>query len=73
MRRVYTIIDSKEPGGKNFFCQIGACFDNKDYSNNIVLNALPINGKIWIESQESAEKHEQEKEIKALPVSRQRK
>ena len=43
---VYTVRESGE--GKKFWCSIGRAFDNKDGSLNVVLDALPIDGKLHI-------------------------
>ena len=47
---VYTIVDSKDKDGnlKSDFILIGKAFSNKDGSLNVVLNAIPVNGKLHI-------------------------
>ena len=53
--KVYTIVDR---GGekKDLWLRIGTAFVNKDSSLNVVLNALPIDGKLHIrEEQEPSE------------------
>lgn len=44
---VYTIIQSNE-NGKDFWLRVGTAFINRDGSLNVVLNALPINGRLHI-------------------------
>lgn len=48
MRKVYTIIEAKEDGKKDFWQQIGIAYTNKDGSENVYLNALPLDGKLHI-------------------------
>lgn len=45
---VYTVIDSTQPGGRAFWQRVGSAWSNKDGSLNIVLNALPVNGKLHV-------------------------
>ncbi len=45
---VYTIVESLKDDGDDFWCRIGAAWNNKDGSLNVVLNALPVNGKLHI-------------------------
>ena len=42
---VYTIVPTS---GEDYWLRIGSGWKNKDGSMNIVLNALPINGKLHI-------------------------
>jgi len=42
---VFTIIDKGE-GNKAFWCKVGSAWENGDGSWNIVLDALPVNGKL---------------------------
>lgn len=45
-RAVYTIV--KQGDGKNHWLRIGVAFTNRDGSINVVLNALPMNGKLQL-------------------------
>ena len=45
---VFTIIPAVEEGGKDFWQRIGTAFVNKDLSMNVVLNALPLDGKLHL-------------------------
>lgn len=55
-RIAYAVTDtsSKEGDEKSRWTQIGVSFENKDGSETIRLNALPVNGKIVL--RESKEK-----------------
>lgn len=44
---VFTIIDRGEHE-KGFFVKIGSAWENRDGSLNVVLDALPVNGKLHI-------------------------
>jgi len=48
MKEVYTIIPSNKKDKKPFWQKIGAAFDNEDGSLNVVLNCLPLDGKLHI-------------------------
>lgn len=52
---VYTIIPSGTEDGKDFWQRIGSAFFNKDGSMNVMLNALPVNGKLHIREQKQEE------------------
>ena len=45
---VYTIVPSNSEDKKDFWQRIGCAYINKDGSLNVVLNALPLNGKLHI-------------------------
>ncbi len=45
-KAVYTIIDRE--GKKAIWLKVGIAFVNRDGSYNVVLDALPINGKLHI-------------------------
>lgn len=47
MLTVYTIVE-KQGKEKPFWIKVGACFSNRDGSMNVVLDALPINGRLHI-------------------------
>ena len=46
LKEVYTIVDNGDE--KNRWVKIGVAFVNRDNSINVVLNALPTNGKLQI-------------------------
>jgi len=45
VRHVFTVVDR---GGKSFWVRIGAAFGNYDGSETVLLDALPLNGKMQI-------------------------
>ncbi len=45
VRQVYTVV---ERNGKSFWVRIGAAFGNYDGSETVLLDALPVNGKLQI-------------------------
>jgi hypothetical protein len=45
VRHVFTVVDR---GGKSFWIRIGAAFGNYDGSETVLLDALPLNGKMQI-------------------------
>jgi hypothetical protein len=47
MLTVYTIVE-KEGQEKSFWVRIGTCFQNRDGSFNVYLDALPVNGRLHI-------------------------
>lgn len=47
-KEVYTILDPEKDGEKSRWIRIGVAFPNKDDSLNVILNCLPINGKLHI-------------------------
>lgn len=50
LKNVYTVIEPA-PGSKyqkNFWQKVGVAFENKDGSMSVVLNCLPVNGKLQI-------------------------
>jgi hypothetical protein len=51
--KVYTIVDRGD-GKKDLWLRIGTAFINKDASLNVVLNALPIDGKLHIREEQDA-------------------
>ena len=44
-RQVFTIA---ERNGKSYWIKIGAAFSNKDGSDTVLLDALPVNGRMQI-------------------------
>ena len=53
IKEVFTIIENGED--KTRWIKIGVAFINKDNSINVVLNALPINGKLNIRDPKPAQ------------------
>ena len=51
VRQVFTII---ERDGKNFWTRIGAAFTNRDGSETVLLDALPLNGRMQIRTVEGS-------------------
>ncbi|MBI3609243.1 MAG: hypothetical protein HY204_00905 [Nitrospirae bacterium] len=47
VRHVFTVVDRN---GKSFWIRIGAAFGNYDGSETVLLDALPLNGKMQIRS-----------------------
>ncbi|HTN42773.1 MAG TPA: hypothetical protein VMN77_03140 [Nitrospiria bacterium] len=47
-RHVFTVVDR---GGKSYWIRIGAAFGNYDGSETVLLDALPINGRMQIRDQ----------------------
>jgi len=50
---VYTVLKRDE--GKDFWQRIGVAFINRDGSMNVILNALPTNGRLHIREPEPQE------------------
>jgi hypothetical protein len=55
-KAVYTIIEREDR--KNLWLKIGVAFENNDGSLNVILNALPVNGKLHIRDMEKGQKEE---------------
>jgi len=47
-RAVYTVIDSTSDSRKARWLRIGICFENRDGSLNLLLDALPVNGRLHV-------------------------
>ena len=60
-RQVFTVA---ERDGKSYWIRIGAAFTNRDGSETVLLDALPVNGRLQIRDRESVQKTA-EKEGKA--------
>ena len=56
IKDVFVINEVKE--GKSNWARIGVAFVNKDQSLNVVLDAIPMTGKIHIRDRKVAEKKE---------------
>jgi len=66
-RVVYTII--AKPSGK-VWLKIGAAFINRDGSENVLLDAMPVNGQLQIRDYvplDGSRKRAREREAEALP------
>lgn len=56
---VFTVTDREDPAKKAFWTRIGAAFPTKDGNGlNIVLNALPTNGRLVVLPSKDDESHE---------------
>ena len=53
-REVWTVADRGE-GRKGFWLRIGTAFENKDGSWSLVLDALPVNGKLIVRDERPRE------------------
>ncbi|MBI3597469.1 MAG: hypothetical protein HY203_09980 [Nitrospirae bacterium] len=51
-RQVFTVVDRN---GKSYWIRIGAAFANYDGSETVLLDALPINGRMQIRDQGAKE------------------
>lgn len=51
---VYTVKERGE-GKKSFWCRIGTCFTNRDGSFSIVLDALPLDGRLVVREEQQRE------------------
>lgn len=52
VRHVFTVV---ERSGKSYWIRIGAAFSNYDGSETVLLDALPVNGRIQIRTQSTKE------------------
>ncbi len=54
-RVVYTVVERNE---RRIWVRVGAAFENRDGSLNVLLDAIPINGRLqirdWVPSEERA-------------------
>jgi len=48
IKDVFVISENENKEGKNNWSKIGVAFVNKDNSLNVILDAIPTNGKIHI-------------------------
>lgn len=56
-KAVYTVRDRGE-GKKAYWARIGTCFTNKDGSFSVILDALPIDGKLVIREEQQRDEQE---------------
>jgi hypothetical protein len=54
MKDVFTIIE-KEQWDKNLWRKVGTAFDNRDGSLTILLDALPVNGRLHVRERRGKE------------------
>jgi hypothetical protein len=59
LRQVFTIV---ERNGKSFWVRIGTAFVNKDGSETVYLDALPVNGRLQIRNVQTRNGTESEEE-----------
>ena len=52
VRQVFTVV---ERSGKSYWIRIGAAFGNYDGSETVLLDALPVNGRMQIRTQGAKE------------------
>ena len=52
---VYTILETGE--GKSFWRMVGSAFVNRDDSLTVLLDALPVNGKLHIREPSERDEH----------------
>ena len=64
-RAVYTVVDGKDD--KSFWRQVGVAFVNRDGSINILLDALPVNGKLQIRDAEPQARDAERPESDEIP------
>lgn len=55
MREVFTVVEN--PNGKDRWVKIGVCFQGEK-GDTVVLNALPINGRLFIKLPKETEDSE---------------
>jgi hypothetical protein len=55
---VYTVVERKN---KTFWTRIGAAFENRDGSLSVVLDALPVDGKLQIRDHVAREQHPEQR------------
>ena len=65
MKAVYTIIEA-EHRDKPLFCRIGTAYVNRDASLNVVLDALPVTGRLHIRDLELRAKVGTEEQSEAV-------
>jgi hypothetical protein len=53
MKAVYSIIERE--GKKPFWQKVGVAFENKDGSLNVILNCIPLDGKLHIRDENKKE------------------
>lgn len=57
MKDVYAIYENKNgEGQKTRWVRVGVAFDNVDGSQNVLLDALPLTGRLQIRNRKEAEK-----------------
>lgn len=56
-REVWTVCPRGE-GKKDFWLRVGTAFENRDGSWSIVLDALPVNGKLIVRDEREREQRE---------------
>lgn len=54
MKDVYTIVE-KEGWDKGIWIRVGTAFENRDGSQNIILDALPLNGRLQVRDRKPKE------------------
>ena len=54
MKDVFTIVE-KEGWDKSLWLRVGSAFENRDGSTTILLDALPVNGKLQVRDRRAKE------------------
>jgi hypothetical protein len=54
MKDVFTIVE-KEGWDKSLWIRVGSAFENRDGSLTILLDALPVNGKLQVRERKARE------------------
>ena len=55
-KEVYTVVEGKD--GKEHWQRVGAAFENRDGSETVLLNAMPLNGRLVIRERRRFEERE---------------
>jgi len=58
MKDVYTIVE-REGRDKSLWIRVGSAFENRDGSLTILLDALPVNGKLQVRERKPREASQQ--------------
>lgn len=67
MKDVFAVYDSKAPSRERRFVRVGVAFENRDGSLNVLLDALPLSGRLHIRPR--AGEPAGEREPSAAPMS----
>lgn len=56
-RDVYTVIPARTDGQRDFWLRIGASWLNRDGSETVTLNAMPLDGKLVLRDPRPSNEH----------------
>jgi hypothetical protein len=63
MKDVYAIYESKNEGTqRSRWVRVGVAFENRDHSINVLLDAIPLSGRLQIRNREGDEARAKEQE-----------